>query len=258
MKQLVERERECAAIEALLERGCGLLVIEGGAGIGKTSLLDAACRRADELGCEILRARGSELESDFAFGVVRQLFERRIARADAQERDGLLAGPAASVGPLLTGRLTGTPERDTLFAVLHGLYWLSANLAANRPLLLVVDDAHWADEPSSRWLAYVATRLEGLALAVIVALRPFEPTAMSRPLLALRTEGTVVRPALLSQSAVGTIVRDTVGDTASNELCAAAWTASGGNPLYLTELLRWMEVEGRQGSNCRPSELLAG
>ena len=91
MKQLVERERELAAVHALLERGCGLLVVEGGAGIGKTSLMEATCRRAEELGCEILRARGSELEADFAFGVVRQLFEHRMAHADARERDALLA-----------------------------------------------------------------------------------------------------------------------------------------------------------------------
>ncbi|MBV9083919.1 MAG: hypothetical protein JOZ62_14675 [Acidobacteriaceae bacterium] len=62
----------------------------------------------------------------------------------------------------------------------------------------------------------------------------------------------------MSESAVGAIVRGTVGDTTPDELCAAIWTASGGNPLYLTELLRWIEVEDRQGSNCRPSELLAG
>ncbi|MBV9939801.1 MAG: AAA family ATPase [Acidobacteriaceae bacterium] len=257
VKQLVERERELAAVEALLEREGGLLMVEGGAGIGKTSLLEAACQRAQEVGCQILRARGSELEADFAFGVVRQLFERHLANTDAQEREALLAGPAAAVRPLLLGQLTGTPERDTLFALLHGFYWLSANLAGLRPLLLAVDDAHWGDEPSLRWLAYLATRLEGLALALIVALRPGEPNAMSGPLLALRTAATVVRPALLSESAVGMIIRDTVGDTATNELCAAVWTASGGNPLYLNELLRAIELEDRLRKNDRPSELLA-
>ena len=258
VKQLVERERELAAVEALLERECGLLVIEGGAGIGKTSVLEAACRRAQDVGCEILHARGSELEADFAFGVVRQLFERRIAHADAHERDALLAGPAAAVRPLLLGQITGTPERDTLFAVLHGLYWLSANLANLRPLLLAVDDTHWGDEPSLRWLAFLTARLEGLPLALILALRPGEPNAMSGPLLALRTAATVVRPALLSESAVGMIIRDTVGDTASNELCTAVWTASGGNPLYLTELLRAIELDERPRTNYRRSELLAG
>ena len=101
--ELLERDRELAAIEAVLGRG-GVLVIEGGAGIGKTSLLDAACRQAAGLGCEVLRARGSELEAGFAFGVVRQLFERRLASAEAGERDELLAGPAGGGAPAAGGR----------------------------------------------------------------------------------------------------------------------------------------------------------
>src|SRR5262249_24559726 len=158
-------EGELAAVEALLERG-GVLVVEGRAGIGKTSLLEAARRRADELGHESLHARGSELEADFAFGVVRQLFERPLADADAGEREGLLGGPAATVRPLLLGQPREASADDTSFAVLHGLYWLAAKLAASWPLLLAVDDAHWADEPSLRWLAYLAPRLEGLAVAL--------------------------------------------------------------------------------------------
>jgi predicted ATPase len=81
VEKLVERERELAAIDALLERRGGVLVVEGRAGVGKTSLVDAACGYAEDPGHEILRARGSELEADFAFGVVRQLFERRLARS---------------------------------------------------------------------------------------------------------------------------------------------------------------------------------
>ena len=158
MENLIERERELAAIDALLERGGGVLVIEGRAGVGKTSLVDAACRHAEELGLEVLRARGSELEADFAFGVVRQLLERRLASAEGEERAALLAGPAAAVRRLLLGKAVETPAGDTSFAVLHGLYWLAANLAARRPVLIAVDDAHWADEPSLRWVAYLARR----------------------------------------------------------------------------------------------------
>ena len=105
MGRLRERERELAAVELLLERGGGVLVVEGRAGIGKTALVEEACRRAEELGHEVVRARGSELEAGFAFGVVRQLFERRLADAGAGEREALLAGPAAAVRPLLSGEL---------------------------------------------------------------------------------------------------------------------------------------------------------
>src|SRR5689334_20167568 len=154
VESLREREREVAAIRELLDGRGRMLLLEGRAGIGKTSLIEVACSRAAELGVEVLRARGSELESGFAFGVVRQLFERRLAGAGLGERAALLAGPAAAVRPLLageltvqpTGQTTGQAAGDSSFAVLHGLYWLVVNLAAGRPLLLAVDDAHWADE----------------------------------------------------------------------------------------------------------------
>jgi DNA-binding CsgD family transcriptional regulator len=259
VKQLVERDRELAAVEALLERRGGFLVVEGGAGIGKTSLLEAACLRAEDLHYEILRARGSELEADFAFGVVRQLFERRLAASAQDEREALLFGPAAAVRPLLLGQITDAPAEDSFFAVVHGLYWLAANFAGFRPLLLAVDDAHWGDEPSLRWLTYLAPRLEGLDLALLLTLRPGELESMSRPLLPLRAAApTVVRPALLSESAVGVIVRDTLGDMGSKELCGTVWTASGGNPLYLTELLRAIELDEQPLAHGRPAQRLAG
>ena len=156
MERLLERERELAAVEELLERG-GAVLVEGGAGIGKTSLLEAACRRAAGLGHDVLRARGSELEAAFAFGVVLQLFERRLASARS-ERARRVAGWArlARFGRCCWANTRRRPPYDTSFAVLHGLYWLTVNLADRGPLLIAVDDAHWADEPSLRWLAHLA------------------------------------------------------------------------------------------------------
>ena len=255
MEELLERERELAAVQELLERGGSVLVVEGGAGIGKTALLDAASDLAAGLGYETLAARGSELEVDFAFGVVRQLFERRIAVADAEEREALLAGAAGAVRPLLLGEPVERSAFDTSFAVLHGLYWLTVNLADRRPLLIAVDDAHWADGPSLRWLAHLAPRVEGLALALLVALRPDEPTSTSTSLIALQAQApAVLRPGLLSAGAAGAMVRATLGEGAGDELCAAAWAATGGNPLYLTELLRAVEPTAALD----PAELLAG
>ena len=236
-----------------------MLLLEGRAGIGKTSLVEVACSRADELGLEVVRARGSELESGFAFGVVRQLFERRLAGAGEGEREALLAGPAAAVRPLLSGQLAAQPAGDSWFAVLHGLYWLVVNLAVNRPLLIAIDDAHWADEPSLRWLAYLAPRLEGLAAGMLVALRQADPAVMGAPLLAVRAEAAVVlRPALLSEEAVSAVVRAAVGGEASDDSCAAVYLACGGNPLYLTELLRAADFSGLALAALEPAGLLAG
>lgn len=240
---LLEREDEIRNIDVIVQ-SAGVLVIEGGAGIGKTSLLDAACEQAASAGSVVLRARGTELETEFAFGVVRQLFERRIAQTAAPERDELFAGPAASVRTLISGEIGERQAGGNTFAVLHGLYWLAANLAATGAVLLCVDDAHWADEASLRWLAYLAPRVEGLRLGLLVALRPAEPASEQPPLLAVRAGATVVRPRLLSDAAVARVVRDVVGVNATPELCAAAAERSGGNPFYLREILRTPGPEG--------------
>ena len=259
MGRLRERERDLAAVEELLQHRGGVLLIEGRAGIGKTSLVEAACARAGELGHEVVRARGSELESGFAFGVVRQLFERRLAAAGEGERAALLAGPAAAARPLLSGEVSAQPAGDSSFAVLHGLYWLVVNLAAGGPVLIAVDDAHWADEPSLRWLAYLAPRLEGLAAGMLVTMRQDDPADMSAPLAAVRAQSAaVLRPALLSEQAVSAMVRAAAGGEAGDELCGAAYAACGGNPLYLAELLRAAQASGRPLAALQPAELLAG
>lgn len=245
---LLEREEELAAAETAIEHG-GVLLIEGGAGIGKTSLLAAACQRASDLGHEVLRARGSELEAGFAFGVVRQLFERRLAVTQSKERQALLAGPASAAEGALAGKPAEGGAGDTSFAVLHGLYWLAANLAAARPLLIAVDDAHWADLPSLQCLAYIAPRVEGLRISLLVALRPSRAVEEPAPLTAIRSEASVVRPQLLSKTAATELVRTGADHPISVELSNALWQASGGNPFYLTELLRGFESSGMPGEN---------
>ncbi len=143
--------------------------------------------------------------------------------------------------------------------MLHGLYWLVVNLAASRPLLIAVDDAHWADEPSLRWLAYLAPRLEGLAAGILVALRQGDAAVLSAPLLAVRAAATaVMRPALLSEQAVSAMVRAAADGEVSDELRAAVYAACGGNPLYLAELLRAADLSGRPLAALEPAELLAG
>ena len=259
VQEIFERECELAEIEDLLGRRSGVLAIEAGVGLGKTSLVHAACRRARELDYEVLSARGSELETDFAFGLVRQLFERRLAAAEAAERASLLAGPAAAARHLLLEKSIEASAGDTSFVVLHGLYWLAANLSVARPLLLAIDDAHWADELSLRWLTYLARRLDGLTLVLLVALRPTDPTFAHATLLALRAEAaTVLFPALLSKNAVGALVRAYLGSGSNNGLSDAVWTASGGNPLYVAELLRAVELDDQHLAEIDPAKSLVG
>ena len=93
--------------------------------------------------------------------------------ADAAERGSLLEG-AAGLAELVLRAPDVEAEAEPPFSALHGLYWLVANLAAARPLLVMVDDVQWADQASLRWLVYLARRLEGMPLGLLLATRPAE------------------------------------------------------------------------------------
>jgi DNA-binding CsgD family transcriptional regulator len=233
-------------IDAIADGG-RLLAIEGPPGIGKTALLAEARALAQEAGLQVLGARGSELERSFSYGVVRQLFEPLVASLPADERAELLDGAAALAAPLFDpAQVAVEATGDSSLATLHGLYWLTANLAARRPLLLALDDLHWCDLPSLRWLAYLLPRMEGLGLLVVVGLRPAEPgedpgligQIVSDPL------ATIVRPAALSTEAAARLLREGLSPDADDAFCAACQEATGGNPLLLRELVHAIAAEG--------------
>ena len=242
---LLEREAELAALEAMLgaaQSGDGrLVVVEGSAGIGKTRLLAEARALAVAAEFEVLTARGGELEGQFAFGIVRQLFEAALAGADPKLRAELVAGAAGlSESLFASAPTTASGEAaESSFAILHGLYWLAANFASRRPALLVVDDLHWADEPSLRWLVYLARRLEGLPLLLLVGTRP--PAQADFPALVAELladpSGVVIRPGSLGEESAALLARSRLGAEPDPLFTAALQTGSGGNPLSLLALL---------------------
>jgi len=250
---LLEREGELAQLGALVDaaqEGAGrFTVVEGGAGVGKTRLLAAVRERGLEAGMRVLHARGGELERQFPYGVVRQLFEPVLAEAGRAERHEVLGGAAGLAVPLFSGDyLTRdvSSNADPAFATLHGLFWLTANLAAHRALVLAVDDLHWADKPSLRWLAYLVRRLEGLPVLVVACLRPREPGADDLLLAELLSDPAafVVRPSPLSEASVAWLVHERLSPEADAEFCAACFGATGGNPLFVRELLNALEGRG--------------
>ena len=165
-----------------------LLLVEGHAGIGKSALLDAAVSRARADGLTVMRARASELESDFQFGIALQLFEPLLAGADDDVHDRLMAGSAALAAPLLERPTSWAGEEadGRSYPVMHGLFWLLANLAETGPVLIVIDDAHWADRASLRLLLYLLQRLDEMAVAIIVAQRAGRAGRARRPAGAAR------------------------------------------------------------------------
>jgi DNA-binding CsgD family transcriptional regulator len=249
-RDLLERDAELAAIDAVISATPGgdrLLAIEGPPGIGKTSLIVDAKARAREAGMQVLGARGSELERAFAYGVVRQLFEPSLARLPAEERAELFAGPAALAAPVFDPvQLAAEPAAGAPLASLHGLYWLAANVAARRSLLLAVDDLHWCDPPSLRWLAYLLPRMEGLGLVIVVGLRPGEPGEDPGLLTQLVSDplATMLRPAPLSTDAAARLVRETLSPDADDAFCAACHQETSGNPQLLRELVHEVAAEG--------------
>lgn len=130
-------------------------------------------------------------------------------------------------------------------AVLHGLYWLVANIAERGPTVLAIDDAHWADGPSLRFVGFLSRRLEGMGVLVVLASRRDEPGAQAALLRGVCQEADVrpIQPRLLSHEAVERIVRMRLGETSSEDLCAACHDATGGNPFLLGELLLELHEE---------------
>jgi len=244
---LLERGEELAAVDAAIagaRTNAGrFVVIEGPAGIGKTSVLAEGRARAAGSGLTVLQARGSELEAAFSFGVVRQLFETAVAQAVPEERSRLLDGAAAQAARLFaSGGGEGGGDEDW-YALLHGLYWLTVNLSEPRPLALVIDDVQWSDAPSLRWLAYLARRLEGLPVAVLATLRPLEEEHPSLTELLVDPATAVIRPNALSAPSVADLVRSELGDEADEAFCLACHRATGGNPLLLRELVRSLAAD---------------
>jgi DNA-binding CsgD family transcriptional regulator len=247
---LLERDGELERIRRCLQRAQeakgSALVVEGPAGIGKTVLLAAARELAEDGGFQLLRARGAELEREFAFGVVRQVLEPVLAAATDGERASLLHGPPGVAARLLG--LPGLPDEadaaapvapDPSFAVLHGLYWLCANLAAERPVALMVDDAHWADGASLRFLAFLLPRLEELGIVVLLGARPGEAGPSQELLAALTMDPAteVVTLAPLTIEAVSRLVAAGLGAEPDPAFAAACREATGGTPFLVHTLV---------------------
>lgn len=245
---LFERESELAAIRAVVAAaasGTGILVlVEGQAGIGKTSLLAEAATIAGDAGFHVRRARGGEMERDMAFGVARQLFEPLLQRASEEDKASWLAGSARHALFALGEAGPALPEGSVdAFAPINGLYWLVANLSGAGPVALIVDDVHWSDAPSLRFLTFLQRRLADIPVALVLGLRTGEPDEPEE-VATLQLGARRILPTALSPTSVQKLIAAMSGREPSAAFAAACGAATGGNPFLVVETLRELRAEG--------------
>ncbi|MFD4788409.1 ATP-binding protein [Streptomyces sp. NPDC058459] len=243
---LWEREAEIATVTDAIELLCAdrtsagsLLLFRGEAGLGKTALLAEIRRIAERRGCVVWSARAGETLKSVPFHVLRQLLQPALAGLTPDETRDRLASWYDISAPALGIVEPGEGSPDPSY-VCDGLVYAVSRLASHAyPLVLLVDDAHWADLETLRWLAAFARRLADLPVLVVVARRPGEAHGDSaRHLDEIAAAGRPVSnlSALTPQATAG-LTRATVGPQADDPFCREVWAVTGGNAYDTVELL---------------------
>src|SRR6516162_1169762 len=221
--QLPGREQECAVIDALLADAragaAGALVIRGEPGIGKSALLGYARAQAPPM--MVLSACGVQAESDLAFAGLHELLRPVLAYLgelpDAQSR---ALGAALGLAP------SPQPDRLLICAAVLGLL---AAAADDKPMLCLIDDAHWVDRPSADALVFAARRLRAEQLAILFGVRDSEASRFEAAVLP-----ELVLTGLGQDAAVEVLA--TTGRAAAPSVCDRLLAEADGNPLALLEL----------------------
>ena len=220
---LLDREAERAALDGLLgdlRSGRGrVLVVRGEAGVGKSALLEYLAGAAT--GMRVARAGGVESEMELAFASLHQLCAPLLDRLE-----GLPVPQRDALGVAFGLREGGAPDR---FMVGLAVLTLLAEVAEDRPLLCVVDDAQWLDQASAQVLAFAARRLLAEPVGLIFAAR--EPGEAFGGLAELEVRGL---PDQHARALLGSVVRFRLDEQVRDRIVAE----TAGNPLALLELPR--------------------
>jgi DNA-binding CsgD family transcriptional regulator len=244
---IVGRESELAAVADLLgadpDEGLRVLVVTGAPGSGKSTLVGAALRRAADLGTRVLLARPREPEQPLTFSVLADLLEG-VPDLDGAE----LPPPQHAALRYALGLDLPPPGEDTdQRLVATALRAVLASTATSGRVLVVLDDAHWADDSSRLVLAHALHRSRDSAVSVLVATRPLPgdspwPTGEGRADIELGP---------LTEAAVFQLVRARLGRALGRGDLRRVVQASGGNPMYALELA----VRGDAGVTTRSPTL---
>src|SRR4051794_30586184 len=140
---IVDRDDDIRRLDGALQAardGDGRLLLVGGVmGVGKTVLMHVIAQLARDRGMTVLRAQATELERSLPFGIALQLFERQLRDLEPDARADVLGG-AAGPAAVLFDELPAVATSSGELPLLHGLYWLLANLSERGPLVVLIDD----------------------------------------------------------------------------------------------------------------------
>ena len=200
VEQLVGRADELGAIESALaglERGSfGALELVGEPGIGKTRLLRELASRADAAGHLVLLGSASELERELPFWIFVDALDEYLESLEPRRLGALDEAVVSDLGgvfPALAGG-AGPAKGDERLRVQRGMRQLLEALAAAKPVVLVLDDVHWADEASAELLGSLFRRPPAAPVLLGVAARPRQvPDALAGMLARAGAAGTLAR-----------------------------------------------------------------
>ena len=243
---LVGRAEEVLAIDRILaELGHGAsaaLEVSGEPGIGKSRLLAELATRADELGYLVLSGSASELEADLPFWILVDALDEYVAALEPRRLDAIdddVLSELGTIFPALTPRVSvrALVSPQARYRTYRAVRELLERLTATKPLVLVLDDVHWADPASVELLGTLLRRPPDAAVLITLAVRPRQaPDRLSSALERAHRLGTLQRLPL------GPLTReqaqDLLGDTVEAALTGELYSESGGNPFYLEQLAR--------------------
>ena len=223
MRGLTDRRAECGVLDGLVDAVCAgesrVLVVHGEPGVGKTALLEYLAERAT--GCRVLRVSGVQWEMELAFAGLHQLCAPLLDRLEVlpgPQREALRTAFGMSEGP--------APDR---FLVGLGVLGLLAEVAAERPVVCLVDDAQWLDRASTQVLAFVARRLGAESVGLVFSARVADDELAGLP--ELEVKGL---PEHDARSLLDAVLPGPVDARVREQIVAE----TRGNPLALLELPR--------------------
>ena len=244
---LVGRSAELASLAELLHRAaegpCQVALIEGEAGIGKTRLLAEMLDRCRRLGFQPYIGAAAELERDRPFGALVEAFDLHPTAADPER---------AEIGHLLVGDLDHEGSRLSLaeapalrFRALEAVLTLVERLSLSAPMVIAVEDLHWADPSTLLCLRQLCRRLTHLPLLLVGTLRPSPWSAELDRLLEdfVAHGGSHLLLGSIGPEDVATLATEVLGTPPSPTLLQAV-EGAGGNPLFVTRLLHALSSEG--------------